>query len=258
VCSAAFAAGTACAQTTKGAATPPERTAPLEGTQWNAVELGGKPVTVQDPSRRPHLIFQDGRVAGSDGCNRVAGSYELKGEAIDLGKTAATQMACPGTEGIERAFRAVLASARKLTRRGNRLELADADGTTVAVFAAQTEEATRADLTGTSWRLVRFEGGDDTIEKPADPSHYTIEFGKDGQLTARIDCNRGRGTWKSSEPGAIEFGPLALTRAMCPGGSLHDRLVKHWPYFRSYVIRDGHLFLALMADGGIYQFERLH
>jgi uncharacterized lipoprotein YbaY len=33
--------------------------------------------------------------------------------------------------------------------------------------------------------------------------------------------------------------------------------VKQWPYVRSYVIRDGHLFLSLMADGGIYAFEPL-
>jgi hypothetical protein len=26
-------------------------------------------------------------------------------------------------------------------------------------------------------------------------------------------------------------------------------------YLRSYVMKDGHLFLALMADGGIYEFE---
>jgi len=32
-------------------------------------------------------------------------------------------------------------------------------------------------------------------------------------------------------------------------------MVKQWPYVRSYVIQDGHLFLSLMADGGIYEFE---
>jgi para-nitrobenzyl esterase len=31
--------------------------------------------------------------------------------------------------------------------------------------------------------------------------------------------------------------------------------VKQWGYLRSYVVKDGHLFLALMADGGIYEFE---
>lgn len=112
-----------------------------------------------------------------------------------------------------------------------------------------------AALAGTSWQLVRFEGGDDTVLTPDDRSKYTLEFGSDGQVNARIDCNRGRGTWKSEGPNHLELGPLALTRAQCPSGSLHDHLVKQWEYIRSYVIRDGHLFLALMADGGIYEFE---
>ena len=43
--------------------------------------------------------------------------------------------------------------------------------------------------------------------------------------------------------------------AICPPGSLHDRMVKDWEFVRSYTIKDGHLFLALMADGGIYEFE---
>jgi para-nitrobenzyl esterase len=41
---------------------------------------------------------------------------------------------------------------------------------------------------------------------------------------------------------------------MCPPGSLHDRIVKDWEFVRSYTLKDGHLFLALMADGGIYEF----
>lgn len=110
-------------------------------------------------------------------------------------------------------------------------------------------------LGGTAWRLVKFQGGDGATLTPDDKAKYTIAFGTDGRLSTRIDCNRGSGTWKSSGPAQLEFGPLALTRAMCPPGSLHDHLVKQWPYVRSYVIQDGHLFLSLMADGGIYEFE---
>jgi len=60
---------------------------------------------------------------------------------------------------------------------------------------------------------------------------------------------------KSPGPHQLQFGPLALTRAQCPPGSLHDRIVKQRGYIRSYVMKDGHLFLSLMADGGIYEFE---
>ena len=112
-----------------------------------------------------------------------------------------------------------------------------------------------AHLGGTSWQLVKFEGGDDTILRPDRGAQYTIAFGTDGRVSVRIDCNRGIGTWKSPGPSQLEFGPLALTRAMCPPAPLNDRIPRDWQYVRSYVIKDGHLFLALMIDAGIYEFE---
>lgn len=124
-----------------------------------------------------------------------------------------------------------------------------------SAFAQTPPQSSSADLGGTSWRLVKFQGSDDTTVTPDDPAKYTISFGADGSLNARIDCNRGRGKWKSSGSSQLELGPLALTRAKCPPGSLHDQIVKQWSYIRSYVIKDGHLFLSLMADGGIYEFE---
>ena len=105
----------------------------------------------------------------------------------------------------------------------------------------------------TSWQLVKFQSSDEKTMTPDDRAKYTIAFSTDGRVSARIDCNRGRGTWKSSGPSQLQFGPLALTRTMCPPGSLHDVIVKHWDFIRSYVIRDSQLFLTLMADGGIYQ-----
>jgi para-nitrobenzyl esterase len=118
-----------------------------------------------------------------------------------------------------------------------------------------TPQNAAAGLGGTSWQLVRFQGSDDKVLTPDDSAKYTIAFGTDGSVSARVDCNRGRGTWKSSGPNQLQFGPLALTRAACPPGSLHDRIVKDWEFVRSYTLKNGHLFLALMADGGIYEFE---
>ena len=122
--------------------------------------------------------------------------------------------------------------------------------------AACTPRASQAPpLSGTTWQLVQFTGGDDTVLRPDDKSKYTLTFGADGLLNARIDCNRGSATWKSSEPGRLEVGPMAITRAFCAPPSLHDQFVRQLPYVRSYILRDGHLFLSLMADGGIYEFE---
>jgi uncharacterized lipoprotein YbaY/heat shock protein HslJ len=113
-----------------------------------------------------------------------------------------------------------------------------------------------AELGGTSWQLVKFQGGDDTILSPDDRSKYTIAFGTDGRVSARIDCNRGSGSWKSAGPNQVEFGMMAITQAAClTPGPLPGRVTKDWQYVRSYVFKDGHLFLSLMADAGIYEYE---
>jgi para-nitrobenzyl esterase len=126
---------------------------------------------------------------------------------------------------------------------------------TAPAEAQDPSRDTTRDLTGTSWQLVAFQGSDDTTLTPDEKAKYTIAFASEGRVSVRLDCNRGRGTWKSAGANQLEFGPLALTRALCPPGSLHDRIVKHWEFVRSYIIKDGHLYLALMADGGIYEFE---
>jgi para-nitrobenzyl esterase len=116
-------------------------------------------------------------------------------------------------------------------------------------------QSAAAALGGTSWQLVRFQGGDGAVLTPEDKSKYTLAFEPDGVMSARIDCNRARGGWKSAGPNQIEFGPMAITRAQCPPGSLHDQIVKQLPHVRSYVVKEGRLYLSLMADGGIYEFE---
>lgn len=113
---------------------------------------------------------------------------------------------------------------------------------------------TSPSLAGTSWQLVKIQGSDGTTVTPDGKAKYTIAFKADGSLTARIDCNRGRGAWNSPGPGQLHMGPMVLTRAACPPGSLHDRIVKDWAGFRSYAVRDGHLYLSL-ADGGVYELE---
>ena len=144
---------------------------PLEGTYWKAIELAGKPTPAQDPKREAHLQFQRGRVSGSDGCNRITGTYQLNGDRVTFGQLAGTQMACVNPGGTEGPFRGALESATRLTIAGDRLELSDAAGTRLAVFAA--------------------------------------------------------GPSNREAVGNI----------------------------RSYVVKDGHLFRSLMADGGIYEFE---
>ena len=48
-----------------------------------------------DDASAPFLVFDEGgRVSGSGGCNRLAGTYTASGEQLAFGPLATTRMAC--------------------------------------------------------------------------------------------------------------------------------------------------------------------
>ena len=55
---------------------------------------------------------------------------------------------------------------------------------------------------------MKFQGGDDKVLTPDDRNKYTIAFGKDDRVSVRLDCNRGSGTWTSTDAGIYEFEPV--------------------------------------------------
>jgi len=233
----------------------------LAGTAWNAVELVGTPVPSQPGwENPPHLVFgTDGHLSGANGCNLLSGPYTVKGEAISFSNLAVTQMACVGiADETERRFQGALNGTAHWRIENGRLNFYGATGKPLAVFERRSEKTSGGDvLQGTRWQLVKFQSMDDTTLKPDDPTRYTIEFQKDGHVVAQIDCNRGIGMWTATSSSQIELSPLALTRAQCPEGSMHDQIARQWPNITSFVIRDGHLFLALKIDSGIYEFAPL-
>jgi len=112
-------------------------------------------------------------------------------------------------------------------------------------------------LAGTSWQLVKIMSMDDSVDEPEDGSPYRLEFKVDGSASIKADCNRGSGSWTSAQPGQLQFGPIAATMAMCPPGSLSEKYLAQFEWVRSYVLKDGRLFLATMADGSIIEFARM-
>jgi copper homeostasis protein (lipoprotein) len=107
----------------------------LENTYWRATQLEGQSVPLAQPGGQAYLLFEAGRrVSGSDGCNRMAGAYEVKHDGIWFGPMAATRIACSGTADIERAFGNAVANASFWRILGDRLELYDPNGVRVARF----------------------------------------------------------------------------------------------------------------------------
>jgi heat shock protein HslJ len=116
-------------------------------------------------------------------------------------------------------------------------------------------------LSGTRWQLVHFQSSDDAVGtiKPEDPARFTLELAADGRLSMRVDCNRASGRWSATPTsptgGGLTLGPLAMTRAACPG-PLADRLAADGPRVRSYTLAGDTLNLGLMADAGLYTWRR--
>lgn len=65
----------------------------LAGTAWWVEDILSAGVI--DRARTTIGFNDDGRAAGSGGCNRYTGGYQLDGDAISFGPMAGTMMACP-------------------------------------------------------------------------------------------------------------------------------------------------------------------
>ena len=118
-------------------------------------------------------------------------------------------------------------------------------------------------LAGTRWALQSIQSMDDAqgLTRVTDPLRYTLHFGADGRVSLRLDCNRGSGRWEAipagSDSGSLRFTAIAVTRAYCPPPSIDTRIARDLGFVRSYRVIEGRLYVSLLADGGIYAWQRL-
>jgi len=232
----------------------------LEGTSWKAIELGGRPVGPAKRGLDARLVFSHGALKGADGCGQVTGSYQTMGPVIKFGQLRGGT-ACKGGTDTGRALRTALAAAHVFRVKEQRLELFDGTGTVLARFAAPgpnvPPSVAAPALAGTSWRFVTFQRPGGAGLETNDPAAYTLALGRNGNLSAAIGCHHAKSTWQASGRNELQIAALALSGGRCSSGPLHDHLIRNLGSARSYTIRNGHLFLSLMGDLGVYEFEPL-
>ena len=98
----------------------------LAGPEWVAEDIGGRRVldrvktslafTANDPAAGevPAGGPAGGKVSGSGGCNRIAGSYTVAGETLGFSQMISTMMACaPAVGEQEQRFMRALAETRR-------------------------------------------------------------------------------------------------------------------------------------------------
>ena len=104
-------------------------------------------------------------------------------------------------------------------------------------------------LTNAVWTWRQTLMSDDKRIQPDAPERYTLTFQPGGSVAVRADCNRGSGRY-ALEGGAFSFGPMALTRAMCPPGSMDNEFLKQLGAVSGQLMKGGELVLTLKFDSG--------
>jgi copper homeostasis protein (lipoprotein) len=125
---------------TPGQGCHPQLVAPLRGTTWRLLALGGEMVVPRQPPDRAielQLSAENLRLTGSGGCNRLMGGFSLEGETIRFSQLASTRMACsPEVMALEQRYTEALALVRHWSIDKRSLLLQDASGKTLLLLQA--------------------------------------------------------------------------------------------------------------------------
>jgi len=169
---------------------PPTTGSVLTGTKWVLTSLRGQPLL---PDTTISLEFGEAWYSGYTGCNNYGGGPDSgKYTATDEGTLkiigmAVTVQLCPTPAGVmeqEQMYVAAFASIATYRLNEDCLELQDAPGETILVYARQPECAEPpADLAGTGWQLVSVDG-----QEPMEGSATTLAFLGDKWLLEYSKC----------------------------------------------------------------------
>ena len=114
----------------------------LSGTDWRLVSFGpsGTETDVIAGTTVTLKFGEDGRVGGSTGCNTYGGTYDVRGDAISIGRLISTKRACldPNANEQERRFLTALETANRFRLSANRLTILSDRGRTVLNFVSNS------------------------------------------------------------------------------------------------------------------------
>ncbi len=179
---------------------PPE-TKSLVGTIWTLDSLSTDDAvsSVISGTTITAVFDRDGRVSGSGGCNNYFGSYTVTGSLLAISSLGSTKMHCtgPGIMQQEGTYLASLSRAAGFTITGNRLSLADANGTMLlsytglvpgsdVILSYQPKQCEK-----TVWQVWEEKSGRIYVRAPTDEEiiqhYYSAVHGIDVRDVKKID-----------------------------------------------------------------------
>jgi len=216
---AAAAALSGCGSTStpapKVVSSSPSTTAELTGTTWlleSYKAVNGATVTATRGREAGSLTFgADGTFSGSTGCNRIAGTFTLKGSSLTMQPGPMTLKACTGAIAAQEA--AIVAALPKVAsfRSAGSLVLLDAGGASLLSYAPGL-----TGLAGSSWRATGINNGKNAVVGLAGTENVTAVFGADGTVSGSGGCNTYSAPYATPTTGQITIGAVSSTMRACP------------------------------------------
>jgi len=197
---------------------------PLENVLWQAVMVAGQPVP---KGFEMTVLFEDGALGGSTGCNNYNTSYETS-EDLSTNPTthfltvsspmAMTRALCPdeALNQLEQSFLGVLESAETYEIFGDQLVINSPNGE--IQFAANREP-----LVGTLWQLVSL-GDANNPQPPIEGSNFTAQFNAvptlpSGTVIGETGCNAYNATFTANVNEIKVNLPAKENNEECPWGT---------------------------------------
>jgi len=104
-------------------------------------------------------------------------------------------------------------------------------------------------LTNTVWTWQGTQLAAGARIAPETPERYTLVFQPGGMVNVRADCNRGSGSYLLNAS-QLTFGPIALTKMMCPPGSRDGEFLKGLGSVSAQGMSGSDLVLTLQGNAG--------
>lgn len=121
---------------------------------------------------------------------------------------------------------------------------------TPAPTAAPTSQGAVALLTAAPWQWTVVLQTDGTQSSLDDPASYTVNFGADGTLAVKADCNQAGGTYTLGPDGALTIALGPTTAAECGDASRGREFLALLAAAINYQSEPGQLVLQLNPESG--------
>jgi heat shock protein HslJ len=188
----------------------------LDGRQFLSTDVVGHELV---DGTTVSLTFQDAAVSANAGCNTIFGGYSIVDGELRTETLGQTEMACePALMDQDQWIVGLLSGRPAVALDGDTLTLTGADGTVLTMLDREVADPDRP-IEGTRWIVDGIVAGDAVSSTPIDtetgePAVASITI-TDGQAAVEAGCNTGSASVEVTDT-TLTFGPLALTRMMCP------------------------------------------